>query len=363
MQGSTFVELMFALAIVGVSVLVQIQQITISLRDHRADLDTQFAYRKAAGMLAEIQSSVDQGVIASAAALEGLDDVAPSPFLTTRLVPTPDHIMSGNTETQTGWRWHRDVDILPVEGAERSRYVRVRVLHRHSQHSGFDVVSVVSGLVNITVRAEPTVQTYDVFAVAIANAPSLWRPLPELRAELQSLVADLAGANPNLRLRVHWIDKLGYGRNPLYVPFVNEQNLATDATPPAYWYPGKLGAGAPVSTLYSADLFGGRVQTESGILHDFDIETNPLPFALADRFNHCMRTPDARALFEMRVARAWTTRTSRRCRCCWRTWPSTRSASATRSCSICTGVACPCRRCATTRTPRVIRTTTRASAS
>lgn len=302
MRGSSFVELMFALAIIGVATMVQIQQVTITLREHSVDLATQFAFQKAAGMLAELQASVDQGSIASIADLDEYVDATPNPVLTTRNVPSPAHLMSGNSaHADNSWTWFRTIDVEPVEGADHSRFVRVRVYHANADGHR-TMIGVASSILSVTIRAEPQVQEYDVYALAIAEAPSLWQPLPALRAQLQAAASEIAGANPNLRFRLHWITKMGYGRDPLYTPYVNESARTDDAAPWVYWYPGRLAAGAGASTLYKAELISGRVRTEAGVLHGFDAGNNPYPHAVADRFNHCVRTPEARELFALRVA-------------------------------------------------------------
>ncbi len=295
-------ELMFAMAVVGIATLIQVQQMSVTLREYHIDQDTQFACRKAADMLSELQAAVDQGTIGALDELLAYANAEPSPLLTTRPVPDPGHVMSGNIVDANGaWIWWRAIDIEEVPGASHSRYVRVRVLRADVQGDRHQA-AVVSGLLNITIRAEPLVQEYDVYALAIAEAPSLWQPLPTLRSELQSVVDEVSGANPNLRFRVHWITRFGYGRDPLYVPYVNETTAADQAAPWAYWYPGKLATGASASTLYAAQLLSGRVRTEAGVLHDFSALDNPYPHAVADGMNHCMRTPEAKALFALRVA-------------------------------------------------------------
>ncbi|MEZ5962531.1 MAG: hypothetical protein R3F56_01675 [Planctomycetota bacterium] len=302
MRGTSMVELLFAIAIVGVAVMIQVQQVTVTLREFNIDAETQFAFHKASGMLAELQASVDSGVIDTPEKLEAVGDTEPNPFLTTRFVEEPDHIMSGNSAHGSGaWQWFRAISVEPIEGVEHSRFVRVRMF-RADASGHRTLAALASGVLSVTIRAEPVVQEYDVYALAIAEAPSTWRPLPELRAQLASMVSEIEGTNPNLRVRVHWITSMGYGRDPCYVPYVNEAQAADVAAPWTYWYPGKLGATAPYSRLYAAELFGGRVRTEAGVLHDFDADTNPFPHAVADRFNHCVRTPEARAIFAARVA-------------------------------------------------------------
>src|SRR5690606_11835021 len=79
----------------------------------------------------------------------------------------------------------------------------------------------------------------------------------------------------------------------------NASTSAAAEAPWVYWYPGSLPSG---TTLFQAGAIGGRVRTESGVLNGYDATTNPHPHAVADQWNHCSRLPEARALFEQRVA-------------------------------------------------------------
>ncbi len=49
------IEVVIAASVVAIAVLVMLQQMTISYREHHLNEDKQFAYQKALTMLAEIQ--------------------------------------------------------------------------------------------------------------------------------------------------------------------------------------------------------------------------------------------------------------------------------------------------------------------
>ncbi|MEM7204293.1 MAG: hypothetical protein AAF628_28800 [Planctomycetota bacterium] len=306
-QGLTLVEVLAAVAVVGISLIVTMQQIAISHKDMRQQTQRLFAYQKAIAILSELQAAVGSGAVETAADLDALTDAQPNPVLTTRTAAgqafAPDHPMSGNLKLQTGaWEYWRQVEVHPIAaGSERMRYVRVSVLRSNAK--GKSVVEAsMGGVLNLLVEAAPSVKEYDVYVVAIGAAPSLWMPLSSLRASLSATVAKIGQDNPGLHFRLHWITKFGYGRDPSYVPFINESATAEATVPWAYWYPGRLGERAPFSELYSPAAFSGRVRTEAGVLNDYDAETNRHPHAVSDRFNHCMRTPAARRLFAQRVA-------------------------------------------------------------
>ena len=76
---------------------------------------------------------------------------------------------------------------------------------------------------------------------------------------IENAARDLHTPENGLRMRLHWITKLGYGRDPVYTPYVNTAIAADAAAPYVYWYPGLLGTG---TSLYNAELFGGRIRTD-----------------------------------------------------------------------------------------------------
>jgi hypothetical protein len=302
--GSTLLELVLSSAIVGIGLFLLVQHSTAALSVQKRTADSDFAYRKAVAILAEIQSAVDQGIITETNDLDALADADSTPFLTVQDVPTPEALASGNelVERERAWKWHRRIEVDRVDGLERSRYVRVRIYH-HLKGGGRRQAAVTAGLLNVRIESQPIVRDLDVYLLAIENVPSSWQTLPSLRALFESLRGDIEGANPGIALHFHWITKLGYGRDPLYTPYINATGNTSDAEAPyAYWYPSKLPATAGMSRLYDADAIGGRIRIEGGTRNGYDAITNPLPYALADRFNHCLRMPEARALFDARVA-------------------------------------------------------------
>jgi hypothetical protein len=302
--GSTIIELTVAIAIVGVAILVLLQQITLSHHEGESSRDKVFAYQKALGMLAEIQVAITRREIGDVTGLEARADSLPSPVLTT-LRPggfevAPDHPMSGNLLRGAEWTWLRRVSISAQPGARGMRRVEVEVLRRPDAGGPPRVAAAVSALVQVAEAAAASVQEFDVYVLALAAVPSTSLPPAGMRAVLETAVASLEERSPGLRFRLHWISELGYGRDPLYVPFVNEVERAVDAAPLAYWYPGRIDEVSPA--LFAAEHFGGRIRTEVGLVNGYDPAANPHPFSVADRFNHAMREPAARDLFERRVA-------------------------------------------------------------
>jgi type II secretory pathway pseudopilin PulG len=304
-RGSSFVEVLAALSIVGIAMLVMLQQLTISYRENDLGQDQMFAYQKALSMVAELQASVDRRVIRDGLELDAMADVTDNPVLTTLTnggAPlAPDHPMSANRRQGNAWQWTRRLSVEPVVASDRMRYARVQ-MKRLGRDGRAVVVATVGGVLNLPVTSSPSAKAYDVFVLAIGAAPSLWQPMGGLRSLIQTASEEIEARNAGLELRLHWITKLGYGRDQLYTPFVNEVDTSDIAAPWVYWYPGKLGLGTSASTLFASELIGGRVLTETRIVNDYHATENPYPHAVADQFNHAMRLAPARALFAQRVA-------------------------------------------------------------
>lgn len=301
--GASFVELLIALSIVGVALLVMLHQLTISHRENDLGREKIFAYQKALGMLAELQSSVDREAIPDGLALEAKADLTDNPVLTTLLDANGQplgalHAMSGNHLDDGRWRWYRRVTVEAVPAQERMRYVRVQ-LKRQTRSGKVSVIASVAGMINLPPTESPAIKAYDVYLLALAASPSTWQPLPVARTAVESASEELMARNPGLSLRLRWITRYGYGRDPLYTPYVNRDNASNAAAPWAYWYPGKLARGA--SNLFVAEQFGARIKTETGIVNGYHATTNARPYSVADQFNHAMRSPLARELFDARV--------------------------------------------------------------
>lgn len=303
-RGSTIVELTVAIAVVGVAILVMLQQISLSHHEEELAREKVFANQKALAMLSEIQMAVERGEIRDAAELEARADVVPSPVLST-LRPggeelTPDHPMSANILRSSGWVWSRRLSVAPVPNDDGMRHVRVDVLRTPDGGGAAVVRATAVALVRVPEPSIPSVQEFDVYVLALAAVPSTFLPVSGLRPSLEAAIDSIQERSPCVRFRLHWITELGYGRDPLYVPYLNTTETAATETPWAFWYPGRVTEVSP--SLFAPELFGGLVRTDTGLQNGYDATANPLPFTVADRFNHAMREPEARALFEARVA-------------------------------------------------------------
>ena len=176
---------------------------------------------------------------------------------------------------------------------------------------------------------------YDVYLLALDNIPGWWVYMDSIKPFIDATLGDLEARNPGLEFRVHWITKSGYGRDEQYAPYTNETRISTDATPWAYVYPGRMPVGSAATRYYVPGNMRARMNLDgqstpifandyaasepfidansngrrdgSETFTDVDSDgawnvNNPVPYAMADQFNHCMRWPDEDRRFAARVA-------------------------------------------------------------
>lgn len=304
-RGTSFLELMVAVSIVGVALLVMLQQLSISHRETDAGRDKVFAYQKGLAMLNELQAAIERGIVTEANQLEALTDVDESFVLTTLrgaagTLLAPDHPSSGNLMRAGQWVWSRRIDVSPFPGNPRLRRVQVAVRRSLREGGPRQTYAAVASILNLPDESGATTQAYDVYVLALSAVPSTFMAMPSLRSTFDAAVGEVSQRAPGLVFRVHYITELGYGRDPFYAPYFNTQQGATTAAPWVYWYPSKCDQVTPA--LFALEHFGGLARTEAGRAHGYDATANPLPFTTADQFNHALRYPEAKRRFEARVA-------------------------------------------------------------
>ncbi|MHC5065657.1 MAG: type IV pilus modification PilV family protein [Planctomycetota bacterium] len=311
MRGSTYLELLIAMSIVGVGLMVMAEQLVIGHTEIQSSANRAFAYRKAAAMLAEIQRGISSGDFEDASDLEALADGSSyNPRLSTlvdengQLLP-PDHLMSANIPLPgvlpATWAWSRRLEVTGIADRPDLRHLKVSV-YRLDPQGKWHSLAHLSWIAAMSTAPFQRIKEYDLYILAINSMPSNWMSLGEARIALENAAGELENTENGLRLRMHWITKAGYGRDALYAPFVNRSSNAHDNAPYAYWYPGNTADPGTGEDLYDPELLEARIRTESTFENDYDAVDNSEPFALADQFNHCLRLPEARDLFQRRVA-------------------------------------------------------------
>ena len=308
-QGFTFIELAFAVVILAVLSFAMIQHLTGVYRRNSTQKEKVFAFSKATAILAELQTYVNASEDKAADSLDALDDgTSYNPILSIAKksgVPIlPDHPLSGNFQRNGAWVWARRITVKPFAGLNNRnvRYVTVRI-YKSRGNGKYVTMADLAGVVNSVGDAYPPSQVYDIYLLALENVPGWWVFMDAIRPFVESTITDLEARNPGVKFRTHWITKAAYGRNQLYTPYVNEVEDSVHPIPNTYFYPGKMPSGSASNYYYVPDAIGARILLDGTLKNGYDASDNPLPYALADRFNQAMRLPDERKLFDDRVTK------------------------------------------------------------
>jgi hypothetical protein len=290
--GFSIVELLFGLVLIVVCSSVLIGHVLMRYRHDTGDRNRTFAFNTARSILAECHAWSLSG-----RDLEGLDDggVAQSTLGLARLSGADR--ADGNFQRGGEWVWSREIRVQPMLGVENRaiRVVTVRVFKRAADGSKHQIAEL-SSVVTASTVGYPSTRVFDLYLLAIENIPARGVDADNVRPFVESVITDLERDNPDLRLRTHWITKASYGRDRFYTPEVAGDNGAR-----VYRYPSASGIDGGYA--YDVDRIKGRVSV-GGVVHNgHEPNETPLPYALADRFNHGMRLPAERAFHEERVRR------------------------------------------------------------
>ncbi len=345
-SGFSLLEVIIAGVLVAIASMAAVAYVTRGTQQADWMRDKVFARQKALSILSELRAFVEGGDGEVAADLDGFDDgLSVHPSLT--ITPDPndpgvylpaDHPVSGNIHDGHGWRWLRRITVRRFPGVV-TRDLRITTVRVYRMRDGDlypgEEMAEVSSVIRTIGDAYPTTQVYDVYLLALANAPGWWVYMDAIQPFIEATLADLESRNPGLKLRTHWITKLGYGRDEEYAPYTNEERDSRANTPWTYAYPGRMPAGQSAQRYYVARRMQARVNVDGEWLPhfqgavepqepytdqngngkrdpgepftDFDKDEvwdigNPVPYAMADMHNHCMRYPDAAAKAQARVA-------------------------------------------------------------
>lgn len=301
-RGMTLAETLMALSIVGVTIIFSAQMLSSATRRTQDNIHRQFATQKAVSMLEELRSLIQVQNGPGAQVLDDYDDgVTNQTLLTTqREITDPGAPASGNVRVGGQWLYARRITVQKVPAQNDLRLVNVKVFINES--TGVRLLAEVASVLSTIGQNAPPTQVYDVYLIAIENVPGWWLYMQNVVPFVENAMNDLESRHAGLSFRRHWIRKLSYGRDPLYTPYVNRNDDSTQVGDSVYFYPGTLPGGSAVESYYPPDFFSGRVNIDGTVTNGFDAAENPLPYSLADQYNHGMRWPEERALFDARVA-------------------------------------------------------------
>ncbi len=311
--GLSLVDVLVGLGIAAVVALISATYTATATEHARRNQDHVFAFAKAQAILEEIRAEAESGATDDASELDRFDDAGRWSFTLTlqtevvggATVPVAaDSAASGNRFEGGGWRYARQISVRPFTGIDTRdlRIVTVRVFRYDEDDPPGAQIANLSTVVRTLSEAYPPTQVFDVYLLALENVPGWWVNLGSLKPFVEASLRDVMARNPGLELRTHWITKTSFGRDPEYTPYFNETHVSTDATPYAYFYPGRMPAGSATEFYYVPERVQGRANVDGVVRNGFDATLNPLPYSLADQFNHSMRYPDELALFDARVA-------------------------------------------------------------
>jgi prepilin-type N-terminal cleavage/methylation domain-containing protein len=336
-RGFTLAEVMMATALIGVLVYATVTITSTGLQLTKGNMDKQFATQKAISMLEELKALVQVNQGAAITVLDAFDDgTAYRARLTTvGVVQTdpPSDPVSGNTNLgptyslQTFgiplpngpccWMYSRQISVRPLTdpnnplqiiGSTDVRLVRVRVYK--NDVAGPRLLAEVASVIRTLAVSFPPTQVYDVYCVAIENVPGWWVNMSALVPFVQAAINDLQDRHPGLEFRQHWITHLSFGRDTQYKPYINQTIAAATpantptAIPFAYFYPGRFpdnytpeaggaAVASPAQFYYPPSNFDATLLDDSavptGLMNPQDPSLNPIPYALADMYNHAMR--------------------------------------------------------------------------
>lgn len=274
--------------------------------------DKTFASEKALQMYDEMRSFVQSNQESFITSLDNFSDGNGYDWMLTTSsgsMDDPADPLSGNERMEGNWRFIRQIQVDPVLNDDYARQVRVKVWRAdpndNTKPSG-QPLAAISGILKTNVDQYPPTQVYDVFMFTAENAPAWWVDIAALRPTFERLLDDLEFRNPGLRYRRHYVSRLGFGRDPFYLPYMNSAaNANAQDIPWTYFYPGKISRtnpGLPIQESYVEDYMHGRRRNDSA--SQFTHAERALngsnatyrPYAMADQFNHVKRYPENAAM-------------------------------------------------------------------
>ncbi len=303
-RGAGLLEFLVALAVMTVCLLAAVYYVTNATQGTKHNTSREFAIQKAISILEELKAVLESKTGSDATLLDAYDDgTGTDTVLTVQAgVSDPAHPASANLHDGAQWKYERQVSVQRFQSIQSNdvRLVSVRVF---GWENGQKMqLAEVSSVIRTIADSYPPSQVYDVYCLAVENVPGWWVYMANLVPFVESAISDLQARNPGLEFRVHWVRKLAYGRNEIYTPYINDASDSNADIDYAYFYPGSMPSGSSVNYYYVPSGIDAQMNVDGTLTNGYDASTNPWPYALADQWNHAMRYPDEKALFDKRVA-------------------------------------------------------------
>jgi prepilin-type N-terminal cleavage/methylation domain-containing protein len=289
-KGFTFVEVMIAVVIMVVLSMSLINMHSFMSKQGININDKAFASQKAIQMMEELRSLVaggeQQGLVVLDSKNDGID--YPPVLTTIANITNPADPVSGNRIYGSAWRYCRNITVtkMPNDPFSRTVYVRIYKSASTSATTAGDLLAETMSVFKTVSSAYVPTQVYDLYIIALENVPGWWVALSEIYPTIVSVISDLESRNSGLYINAHWINRLSYGRDPYYTPYVNYSAYASAGISSVYFYPGKMKADDGSDLYYyPSGSFSGKVSIDG-------VVSNTGQYVLADQYNNAVRYPD-----------------------------------------------------------------------
>ncbi len=298
--GYSLVEIVIAAVIFGIVATASMKAFQfISKQSVRVD-ERAYAVQKCIQMMEELRSLL-QDDSSTISILDNYDNGNTCKYTLSTLAEVngnpsavdpgdnPADPISGNADL----KYMRKVTVNPTnEPLSRQVYVRV-----YRAKDGELLAETSSVLRTLPPSYVPT-QIYDVFVLVLENVPGWWVALSTLAPTFDAIIQDLETRNPGLALRVHYITRLAYGRDPYYRPYINVASPTNSTVSPSvYFMPGNIDNSF---TYYNADAIHAKITQDGVPTNDNEV----YPYSMADQFNNAVREPDEERMFAEHYAAA-----------------------------------------------------------
>lgn len=326
-RGFSLIEVVLASSVLTVVVAGSMAMQNYTTHRTVSTSDKAFATQKALQMFEELRSYVQANRESDIAKLQNFSDGANyNQVLTTEKIETssgtgtialdltnPADPLSANPRADGVWKYVRQVQVRPVANDDNARYVTVSVFYADKKNNNQPVsgppLATLAGILKTNISQDTPTQVYDLFIIAMENAPSWWVDLADLRPSFERTLIDLEQRNPGLVFRRHFVTHFGFGRDPYYMPYINSANtIDAQKLPFAYLYPGRINHA--LNENYVLGNINGRRRDDSSTdflsINKRQDSDNPNPsygigvdyrdYSLADQFNHVMRYPEQKAM-------------------------------------------------------------------
>lgn len=286
-HGVSLAEMLISLFLLTATLLMVVHYIGVSFTTTKANKEKDFATQKAIQIVNELRAYVQGGGETHADMLDNYDDgIVSLPVLTTQEgVTDPADALSENLALDGGnWNYLRRVNVRPVPN-ENSRDVRMVHVKIFKTENGLEhkTLADITTIIRTVGDFFPPAQVFDVYCIAVENVPGWWVHMSTIRPLVENSINDLQSRNPGLEFRIHWITRHGYGRDPLYAPYLNLVDGPSVAVDWVYHYPGLVRT-SDNFLYYDPEKIGGRLNVDG-------LVQNATAYALADEYNHCVRYP------------------------------------------------------------------------